>query len=394
MVISLPPIGQKPVELSHFPTHFQAFLFRAWEYLPVVKIAQILDTTEENVINSAKQMGLPDYAPGNIWLERGYLTVIRRLWHILPYEQLFQALGMSMEELALIIKEEDFLYAKLKEKPDCEPVKWRELTEAEKEQTAKIKAVMETVDISGKAPFQFEYHVPQINFSGAEQFASRIIYPFSGLYQHAFDVESTYYLPDEQLEAYQKLGINGIWTQALLSQLSEFPFAPELSAGYEQRLERMRQLVDRLGKYGIKLYLYINEPRFMPISFFDQYPELRGHEQKGNACLCTSTDTVQNYLKDSVASICRAVPELGGFFIISRSENLTNCHSRVEEDDIPCNCPRCKNRSAAEVTAEVVTCILKAFVVSARILRFLPGAGDGTVRLRRLSKDCRKRLSF
>ena len=234
MIFTLPKLGKNAIGLPHFPTRHQAFIFRAWEYIPAERIAAILGTTEENVIRAAEEMGLPDYAPGNIWLERGYITIIRSMWHILPYPQLLALLGMTEDELALILKEEDFLDVKLRDKPICEPVVWRELTDEEKAQTAKIKAVMQTIDVSGKRPFEFEYSVPKINRSGKEVFKTRMIYAFSGLYQHAFDVPSEVYLPDEQLAAYRDLGVDGIWTQGLLSGLVEFPFEPSISKGCEE----------------------------------------------------------------------------------------------------------------------------------------------------------------
>ena len=222
---------------------------------------------------------------------------------------------------------------------------------------------METVELSGVKPFDFTYQVPKIKFFGDPQFKVRMIYAFSGLYQHAFDVDSREFCPDEMLEAYQKLGINGIWTQGILYQLTEFPFEPSLSKGYQKRLERMREFVERLDRYGIKLYLYLNEPRSMSESFYLKYPNLRGHEASPNKiCLCTSTPEVQEYLKNGVESLCRAVPKLGGFFTITRSENPTNCysHSRRPPNYIrPCTCPRCSKRSIGEVVGEVVGCFVE-----------------------------------
>ena len=357
MIFSLPKLGKDAIPLTHFPTKHQAFIFRAVEYIPYSKMASLLGTTEENVIAAAREMGLPDYAPGNIWLERGYITIIRRMWHILPYSQLLELLEIGEEELALLLKEEDFLAVKLRDKPICEPVKWRELTEEEKAQTEKIRERLQGVDISGKRPFEFEYSVPKITHEGKEIFKTRMIYAFSGLYQHAFDVDSRVYLPDEQLEAYRDLGVNGIWTQGLLSALIEFPFEPSISAGHEKRLANMRALTERLAKYGIKLYLYINEPRFMPISFFEKHPDIKGHVRGDEASLCTSTEKVQNYLRDSVEKICREVPLIGGFFTITRSENQTNCYSHSGDIGVTCNCPRCSKRDTAEVIAEAINCI-------------------------------------
>ena len=167
------------------------------------------------------------------------------------------------------------------------------------------------------------------------------------------------YLSDELLCAYQALGVNGIWTQGVLSQLSEFPFDTSVSSGYEARLCRLRELTERLDRYGIKLYLYINEPRYMPLKFFEKYPELRGHVRGEGASLCTSTETVKKYLRDSIERICRAAPLIGGFFTITRSENLTNCYSHSGDMGVECLCPRCSKRSVGEVIADTVGCVLE-----------------------------------
>ena len=359
MIYSLPKVGKAAIRLSHFPTRHQAFIFRAYEYVPAEKIAKILGTTVEKVHTAAEDMGLPKYNPADIWLKRGYITIIRRMWHILPYEQLLELLDMDEPTLAAIMREEDFLDIKLGEKPLCEPVFWRELDADERERTRKIKSIMAALDTAGKAPFEFEYKQHKLHFEGKERFKTRMIYAFSGLYQRAFDVDSEEFLPDGQLLAYQSLGINGIWTQGVLSQLTEFPFEPSLSRGYEERLGRMRALTERLDKYGMKLYLYINEPRAMPLEFFDKHPDLRGHTvpARGLACLCTSNERVQSYLCDSIEKICREVPLLGGFFTITRSENATNCYSHSDGVRIPCTCPRCQSLSVGEVIGRTIGCI-------------------------------------
>lgn len=359
MIFPLPEVRYDAVKLSYFPTKHQAFIFRAIEYVSAEKIAKVLKTTAENVRSAARDMGLPDCEPCDKWINRGYITIIRRLWHILPYSQLLELLEMDEAELSSLMRDEDFLNVKLQYKPRCDEVFWRELTDSEKMQTAKIKKIVENLDFSGKAPFEFEYNVPDIAFYGKEKFKTRMIYAFSGLYQHAFDIDSEEYLPDAQLEAYKKLGINGIWTQGILSQLAEFPFDPTVSQGYSARLDRMRALVERLDKYGIKLYLYINEPRSMPLPFFEKHPEILGHVRGDEACLCVSTETVKDYIRDSIETVCRAVPKIGGFFSITRSENLTNCYSHTGSNGTECLCPRCKDRSVGEVIGDTVGCFLE-----------------------------------
>lgn len=355
----LPTIGKTAIDLTHFPTKQQAFIFRAYEYVPLEKIAKVLRTDVDTVRHAADEMGLPDYCPGDLWLKRGYITIIRRMWHILPYGQLSELMDMDEKTLARIMSEDDFLGIKLSDKPSCEKLVWRALNEEEKTRTRQIKKVMQSISISGKRPFEFDYDVPKLHFEGKERFATRMIYAFSGLYNNAFDVNSEEFLSDEQLKAYQALGINGIWTQGLLSQLSPFPFDPAVSAGYEKRLERLKAMTERLAKFGIKLYLYLNEPRALPLPFFKKHPELLGHIKGEEGCLCTSVPQVRDYLKNAVESVCRAAPLIGGFFTITRSENLTNCYSHTGTRNEPCSCSRCKNASVAEVISETINCFLE-----------------------------------
>lgn len=355
MKYMLPKIGQAALPFDHFPTRHQAFIFRAAEYISAERMAKILHTSVQNVIDATDEMGVPYRAEDDIWLHKGYITIIRQLWHILPYEQLLELLEMDEEAFAMILREEDFLDVKLGDKPDCEPVRFRPLSEEEKARTREIRDIMSALPTPKAKPFDFKYRVPKLRFEGDEVFHTRMIYAFSGLYQNAFEVDSRTYLSDALLEAYRDLGINAVWTQGLLSQLTEFPFAPEISEGWQTRIERMRDLTDRLEKYGIKLFLYLNEPRSMPKSFFETHPELEGHVYtEDKRCLCISTPEVKEYLTSAVEKLCRSVPKIGGFFTITRSENPSNCYSHANEKT--CNCPRCSRRSVADVIADTIAC--------------------------------------
>jgi len=206
MEFTLPKLGAEAIRFPHFPTRHQAFLFRAYEYIKPAKIAAILGTTEENVICAAEEMGLTCPCDSEIWLRKGYITIIRSLWHILPYEQLLELLETDAASLAQILREEDFLDVKLKDKPVCEPVKWRELTADEKAQTEVIRKIMEQTQLSGIAPFDFQYNIEPLSFSGQQVFDTRMVYGFSSLYQNALDADSEEFCQDEMLEAH--LGIS------------------------------------------------------------------------------------------------------------------------------------------------------------------------------------------
>ncbi len=357
MEFRLPTIGKPAIPMPHFPTKHQAFIFRAHEYIPAAKIARILGTTEENVRCAAEEMGLPLQDPDNLWLEKGYITIIRRMWHILPYEQLLDLLETDEETFAVTLREDDFLDVKLGQKPACDPVVWRELTKEERERTREIAEIMQDVPLDGVPPFRFRYDLPVLELSGASHFETRMIYAFSGLYQNPFDVDSRSFCPDEMLEAYSKLGVNAVWTQGILFRLTQFPFAPELSDGWEKRLSNLADFSQRLAGYGMKLFLYINEPRSMPAAFFEKYPDLKGHTfSEDKICLCTSTPEVREYLESGIETICRAAPDMGGFFTITRSENPTNCYSHAEISGRKCTCPRCSGMTEAVVIADTIGC--------------------------------------
>lgn len=356
MEFSLVPSAEKPgVALPHFPTRMQAFIFRACEFFPFAKIGEILGTTEETISRAAAQMGIYREETSDIWLKRGYITIIKAMWHLLPYEQLLQLLDMTPSTFEMLLKEDDFLFVKLHEKPVCEPLKWAPLTPQQEKQTEKIKAVIDSVSLDGKRPFDFVYPKFDIKFHGKEKVKTRMIYLHSGLFQTAFDVDSETYCPDSLLESYQSLGINGVWTQGVLYSLLEYAWDPSISAGHEARLENLKKFTQRCAKYGIQVYLYINEPRFMNEAFFQKHPQLRGHRKSDDASsLCISTPEVKEYLTNAIETLCREIPLLGGFVTITRSENLTNCYSHVRPGE--CTCPRCKDRSMGEVIGDVITC--------------------------------------
>lgn len=367
MEYHLPKIGQLPVPMPYFPTVQQAFIFRAFEFVPPQRIATILKTSTEHVLQAAAQMGLTQPCDSDLWLKKGYITIIRSLWHILPYEQMLELLEMDRDTFAKLLREEDFLDIKLgKFKPDCPPVIWRELTAQELAQTEKLRLAMEGVSFAGAKPFDFFYHADPLAFSGKPRFGNRMIYGFSSLYQTALEVDSENYCPDSMLEAYGNLGITALWIPVALHDVSPFPFDPKLSAGYEKRLERLRHFAQRCETFGLKLFIYLNEPRSLPEEFYVNHPQIRGHRvDSGRICLCTSTKEVQDYLTDNVAFVCRSVPELGGIFAITRSENVTNCYSHSsksagsERRPTVCNCPRCSQRTPGEVIGEVAACYEK-----------------------------------
>ncbi len=358
------PVGNAPlpVGLSHFPTRLHAFIWRNWFLVPLETMALTVDARPGDLKRIGLHMGLP--TPPRVsknQLRRSALTIIRRNWHLLPYDQLLALLGWTAEELAYALREDDFLYVKLgNHKPKCERISYRPSTEAERWRERQIAQTIRRffpegvgkmeeplfgfVDELSKAPLGKVAVRPAVG----EVFHPRYCYSYFALYGDPLLEPDCDPYPDGYLARLRQAGVDGVWMQAVLHKLSPFPWDPSRSARHEERIRNLQKFAARARKQGMGIYLYLNEPRSMPLSFYAQHPGLRGVTEGDFAAMCTSVPEVRSWIRQSVASICRAVPDLAGFFTISGSENLSNCWSH----GAGAACPRCAKRGAAEVIAE------------------------------------------
>ena len=79
--------------------------------------------------------------------------------------------------------------------------------------------------------------------------------------------------PDGFLQRLSAVGVNGVWLHVVLRNLAPGGTAfPEFGADHERRLANLRILVQRAKRYGVGVYLYMNEPRAMPTPFFRTVP--------------------------------------------------------------------------------------------------------------------------
>ena len=363
MNIPLPPLREeKCLTFPHFPAPFQCVIFRNWGLVPVERIARVIGSDPETVCRLASDLGLPaDPTTSPDWLTKGYITIIRANWHLLDYDALCDLLEWTPEHLAFILREDDFLEVKLGHfKPAVPDFHVRPLTGEEIRRTAEIRAVVAETEAAlppvTVQPFDFAPMFALHRASGitAEypKFEERYCYSYCALYGDTFRdralIDASF--PDELLEAYRNTGVTGVWTHIVLYNMVKFPFAPEFSEGYEERQRGMRYLTEKLAKYGLKLFVYFNEPRSIPMSFFEKHPELLGWQNGAYGTLCLSEPAVRDYLKNGVAELVRNVPLLGGFFTITASENLTNCRSHAQGTP---KCPKCADMSAPEMFALV-----------------------------------------
>lgn len=359
----------EPVPFPHFPDRLHAFVWRNWPLLPVERMAQAIGAKAEDIAALGKSMGLPDTVPPPDIPRRGALTIIRRNWHLLSYDQLLALLGWSADQLAYTLREDDFFYIKLGSlKPRCPALRWSPPDAAAVRRAAWIRQVVETefpdrTSLLGKdplfafadrlsAPLAPRENLPPPASSGGgagEREPLRMCYSCFGLYGDPLIDPSLDPYPDGLLARLRQSGVNAVWLPALLSRLSPFPWDAKISEGFEKRRAALREMVARAKRQGIAVILYLNEPRMMPLAFFKGRESLRGAVSGDHAALCTSAPEVQQYLTESMRGICREVPDLGGFFTISASENPTNCWSHGAGG----GCPRCRDRTPAAVIAEL-----------------------------------------
>jgi hypothetical protein len=350
-----------PLSFSHFPDRLHAFVWRNWELVPAERMARTVGAAPEDIVAIGRAMGLEGPpAITDDQRRRSYISVIRRNWHLLPYDQMLVLLDWTEEHLAYTLREDDFLYIKLGSlKPNAAPLRFEAPDGAAQAGARAIAAHMKAafpagVGVPEEPLFAF---VDDLSQPPARQelrdvasgFDPRFCYSYFALYGDPLLETEAGPFPDGYLARLKNAGVNGVWLHAVLYKLAPFPWDPALSAQHETRLENLRALVARAKGHGMGIYLYMNEPRAMPVAFFEGRPELKGATAGDYAALCTSAPEVQRYMRESIAAVCRAVPDLAGFFTITASENFTNCWSHHKGGD----CPRCGTRPPAEVIAEV-----------------------------------------
>ncbi len=360
----LPTVKKVKKERLNFPQAWQAVIFRNYGFVQTENIAKTLRCDVETIEKEALRLGLENVVYDKEWEERGYITTIRNNWHILPYEQILSLLNISEQRLEDILVKDDFLNVKLGDyKPDCPAVYYAPLTAEEEEKTRLIAdTVRANRVLAKKRPFEFFKENDGDGYEIKPTNGVRIVHGYLSPCGDAFIEESEGYLPDALLREYAKNGVNGLWFHGVLSALSYYPFDESACKDYPTRRKNLKALIARCAKYGIKVYLYFNEPRGLAEEKFGKYAYLMGRRENGFASLCFEKEETQKYLYDAIKDLFTAVPDLGGVLTITMSENLTHCNYRQGESGFyqVTECPVCKNIPPEETVAKVNNTIMRA----------------------------------
>ena len=174
--------------------------------------------------------------------------------------------------------------------------------------------------------------------------------------------------PEEYFAELVEHGFNAVWLRGILRDLATSDIFPTLGTEIARHQDALGTVVERAKRHGVQVLLYLNEPLCLPAEhpFWTEHPEARGvrgessmDEWYDTNAFCTSTPSVRDWLREASERVFRAIPELGGWFLISASEHHTHCYSHVW--DVPGGkrpeCPRCAARAATEVVAELITAL-------------------------------------
>ena len=81
-----------------FPDALSAFVWRNWPVVSVARMAKAVGAEPSALEAIAREMSLPVPQPpvSPLWRRKGYITVVKRNWHLLPYDQLLTMTDMRM----------------------------------------------------------------------------------------------------------------------------------------------------------------------------------------------------------------------------------------------------------------------------------------------------------
>jgi len=164
------------------------------------------------------------------------------------------------------------------------------------------------------------------------------------------------YYPGQYLNRLAHEGINGLWLTVEFRDLVSTSLTPDAGRDAARRLAKLRKTVNACLRYGIRIYLLCIEPHAWapddPI--LKDHPELAGATVGGGRhAFCPFSDAARQYLYESVNTIFKGVPELGGLINISHGERPTTCLSALTamgEGHI--DCPRCSGKAPWEILHE------------------------------------------
>lgn len=345
---------QSPLLCPCFPTPAHQFVWRNWDLVPALRIAAALQTDEGAVRRIARQMYLGGDCACSSVDPRMEFSVLRRNWFFVPRAQIAALLNVGDQDLDTILDRDAFYRSHLGPQRALPRIRLDPsvLSHNPIESFGNLRSQERPEPRFG---FESKLAEPVKGFEAPPSAKPLVIaYPYFCPFGDVLgDPNWASYYPLGLLQKMSRSGVSAIWLHALLRDLApdplfqaDYPFDPA-------RSERLRQVIERCHHAGLRVYLYLNEPRGAHDSFYRHHPDMRGAPgRKGDGlwCMCTSSEQTRRFLRESSERLFLDHPGLSGAILITASENPTNCYSLTRHPA----CPRCSQREGSAVISEVV----------------------------------------
>lgn len=158
------------------------------------------------------------------------------------------------------------------------------------------------------------------------------------------------YYPDEYLNRLAHDGANGIWIYTYFRKLFTFDEFPEYGKGREGHILKLKRIIEKCKRYGIKVYLFAIEPEYLNPEMTKKHPNAVGYTRSdGNSSFCSYTPIGEKYCKEMIGKIFTELPGIGGLIDITDGERLTVCSNFGVN-----HCPVCGHIPRGEILAHTL----------------------------------------
>ena len=166
------------------------------------------------------------------------------------------------------------------------------------------------------------------------------------------------YYPDNYLNRLAHNGTNGLWIYTSFAQLISSPYVPSKDMNTEKRMEKLRGVVEKCKRYGIKVYLFAIEPMGLLEDECAPYEDMLGADLTDSfpaprRPFCPRIQKTREHVIYCLETIFKSIPDLAGFITIPAGERPTTCASIGTYK----TCPRCGKYSRGENLAYSVDLI-------------------------------------
>lgn len=198
-------------------------------------------------------------------------------------------------------------------------------------------------------------------------------------FYHHRDLENLdLHYSDAWFEKLLEHGFNGFWLNVWMRRLVAFRETETVEQA--QRVDSLNRLIDRAGRFGVGVWLLLNEPKAYPRRhpIWERFPSMRGapgtwglnQDKMEHNLICTSTDEGRDYIYENSLRMHRALPGLAGTVLITASEYPTHCYCHTitntggtvfssDQEHEGIDCAICANRSPADVVSEILNLYIK-----------------------------------